>query len=47
MKTITLIQAAALLVLALMGAYTAGHATADVGSKGGCADAEPGIYCVL
>ncbi|PYG29908.1 hypothetical protein [Pelagimonas varians] len=47
MKTITLIQAAALLILALMGAYTAGHANADVVAKGGCADVEHAAYCEL
>lgn len=47
MKTITLIQAAALLVLALMGAYSAGHANAEVVSKGGCAGADRTASCKL
>ncbi|WP_299929047.1 hypothetical protein [uncultured Pelagimonas sp.] len=42
MKTITLIQAAALLVLAVVGAYAGSE---DI--KGGCPGSEPTAYCEL
>lgn len=45
MKTITLIQAAALLILALMGAYTAGHANADTAPTRSCSAPEHAAYC--
>lgn len=42
MKIITLIQAAALLVLAVMGAYAGSQEV-----KGGCPGPEPTAYCEL
>ncbi|MGH1413020.1 MAG: hypothetical protein ACRBB0_05980 [Pelagimonas sp.] len=42
MKTITLIQAAALLILAVMGAYASSE-----DAKGGCPGSEPTAYCEL